>query len=344
MQSIRARRCMRGPTSTRHRISSSSRTASTRSSLMHCSASSSPPPPNPGTTSGWGSSWPLAQTSIPRRWTGSSRRDCSTSHRRCWQRSGYHRATAWTVASSHWPNRSTARPIQSSMPERSAPERATQSTSTSQTLVTSKTSERRYRLRITSTVSDRQWNELVADATQATPFHRYEFLETLADHTGTTFHSFVGFADDRPLGLFPVFEKSVGPLTALFSPAPNLKIRYLGPVVFDWDGADTVGHERRRQDFVGAALSCFEDRFDPSYVLVRTAGRFGDHRPFLWAGFEATPQYSYVVDLTPDASSLLDQFSSGARRKIRTETPELHVSEEDPDAIASILDRLRARH
>ena len=192
-------------------------------------------------------------------------------------------------------------------------------------------------------MSGRQWNDLAANAAQATPFHRYEFLETLADHTGTTFHPFVGFADDRPLGMFPVFEKSVGPLTALFSPAPNLKIRYLGPVVFDWGGADTVGHERRRQDFIGAALSCFEDRFAPSYVLVRTAARFGDHRPFLWRDFEATPQYSYVVDLTPDASSLLDRFSRDARRNIRTETPELHVSE-DPDAIASILDHLRARH
>jgi len=193
-------------------------------------------------------------------------------------------------------------------------------------------------------VSDRQWNELVANATQATPFHRYEFLETLADHTATTFHSIVGFADERPLGLFPVFEKSVGPLTALFSPAPNLKIRYLGPVVFDWDGADTVGHERRRQDFIGAALSCFQDRFTPSYVLVRTAARFGDHRPFLWREFEATPQYSYVVDLTPEPSTLLDRFSSDARRNIRSETPELSVSAAGPDAITPILDHLSARH
>lgn len=231
------------------------------------------------------------------------------------------------------------------MPEKHEQQRVTKSNSTLPISATSKTSDLSHHcIRITATVGEHQWNELVTQATQATPFHRYEFLETIAEHTGTTFYPIVGLENDDPTGLFPVFEKSVGPFTVLFSPAPNLKVRYLGPVLLDRNGSDPAEDEQRRLDFLTATLSCLDDRFSPSYVLVRTAVRFGDHRPFLWEDFEATPQYSYVVDLTPESSTLLDRFSSDARNNIRTETPGLTIAEEGSAAIAPIIDQLRTRH
>jgi hypothetical protein len=154
----------------------------------------------------------------------------------------------------------------------------------------------------------------------------------------------VGVVDGRPIGLFPVFERSVGPVTALFSPAPNRKTRYLGPLLLDYPGTDRVADERCRHDFISAALSCFDARFSPGYVIVRTAPRYDDHRPFVWDGFDATPQYSYVVDLGPDRSTLLERFSRDARNNIRTDTTGLEIDEEGADSIPPLIDQLRARH
>lgn len=221
----------------------------------------------------------------------------------------------------------------------------TQSNSTSPISATSKTSEAAQgAVRITATIGKRQWNRLLGRAPQATPFHRYEFLQTLAEHTGTTCHPIAGVADGRPIGLFPVFERSFGPVTALFSPAPNCKARYLGPVLLDRPGTDQVVDEGRRQDFISAALSCFDERFSPGYVIVRTAPRYDDHRPFVWRGFEATPQYSYVVDLSPDRSTLLERFSRDARNNIRTDATGLEIAEAGANSIPPLIDQLRTRH
>jgi hypothetical protein len=220
---------------------------------------------------------------------------------------------------------------------------ATQSNSTSPTSVTSKTSDSSGSpVRITTTIAGRQWNDLLSETPQATPYHQYEFLETLASYTNTTLHPLVGLQNDRPIGLFPVFEKSLGPLTALLSPAPKLKARYLGPLLLE-TGSPTAT-ERRNHAFVDATLSCLESRFAPNYMHFRTTPAYSDHRPFRWAGFEANPQYSYLVDLSPDPSTLLDQFSSDARNNIRTSTSDIRIGEADETAIPPLVDQLQARH
>ncbi|AQL44931.1 hypothetical protein BV210_19080 (plasmid) [Halorientalis sp. IM1011] len=199
------------------------------------------------------------------------------------------------------------------------------------------------RTRLTRTVPAARWNTLCDRAPTATPFHRYGFLQVLADRSGATLYPFVGLQDGRPVGLFPVFERSRGPVTTLFSPVPDHKVPYLGPVLLDLDetGAD---RERRRRSFLDAALSCLRERFGPSYVHVRTTPRYDDPRQFAWRGFDVSPQHTYVVDMTPDPDDLLDSFSSDARRNVRDPPADVEIREGGHDAIDRIIEQVIARH
>lgn len=198
-------------------------------------------------------------------------------------------------------------------------------------------------IRLTPSVAPARWNRLLERCAYATPFHRYEFLRVLADHTGTTLYPMVGLADGEAVGLFPVFEKRRGPLTLVCSPAPNMKVRYLGPLVFGRGEGSPTERERMRWDFLEAALSCFEERFDPHYVQIRTTDRFGDPRPFAWHDFELRPQYSYVVDITPDPETVVGTFSSDARSNIRG-AEDVATTVGGVDVIDSVVDQLTDRH
>lgn len=220
-----------------------------------------------------------------------------------------------------------------------------QSQSTSQTSDTSKTSnETDSAVRISSTIGPQQWNYLLDTTPAATPFHRYEFLEVVAEHADATLHTLVGIHEGSPISLFPVFEKQYGPLTAAFSPAPNLKLRYLGPVILQPEAVSRTELERLTWNCIDAAISYLDDQFDPNYVLVRTSPSFADPRPFSWQNFELYPQYSYEVDLTPDRETLLNQFSSDARRNIRNKSDSCTITEGGEDTIVDIIEQVTKRH
>jgi CelD/BcsL family acetyltransferase involved in cellulose biosynthesis len=189
-----------------------------------------------------------------------------------------------------------------------------------------------------------RWNALRDRCPAATPFHRHELLTALADRAGATLHPFVARQDGRPVGLFPIFERSRGPVTALFSPVPDHKVSYLGPLLLDRDEWSQAERDRRRRSFLDASLSCFDDRFTPSYVHVRTTHGFEDPRLFAWRGFDVVPRHSYVVDLTPDPGDLLDAFSSDARRNVRDPPDEVEIREGEHDAIERIIEQVIARH
>ncbi|MFB6179848.1 MAG: GNAT family N-acetyltransferase [Halorientalis sp.] len=216
------------------------------------------------------------------------------------------------------------------------------SNSNSPTSATSKTSERPPRsVRITTTIAGRQWNSLLATAEGATPFHRYEFLTALAEDSGTTFHPIVGLVDNRPVGVFPVFERSLGPVTTLGSPVPRYEVRYLGPLSCrpPQRESDAVRACRRRRDFLVAAISCVRSRFAPISVQFQTTPQFDVCGLFESCGYETAARHAHVVNLTafPRGRDEVDgEYRSNPRA--------VQISEAGVDSVASIVDCLRTRH
>lgn len=189
------------------------------------------------------------------------------------------------------------------------------------------------------------WDSLVARSETTTPFHRYDVLDALADHTDCELHPLVGYVGQEPAGLFPVFERTIGPLSAVFSPPPNEKIPYQGPAVFLNPQMKRRKRERRHRRFIEAALTYVDDEIGPRFINVRTGVGYDDPRPFLWNGFSPTPRYTYHVDLTRDPDELLADASSDLRSNVRkTDADDFEITTGGRTGMEQVLTNVRRRH
>lgn len=189
------------------------------------------------------------------------------------------------------------------------------------------------------------WNDYVAASPQATPFHRFESLQVFARESGTTLHPLLVKKGAEPIGLFPVFERRVGPVRVAFSPPPALKVEYLGPVLVERQELTRRRRERNLSHVVETALDWVDEHVGPRYIHARTGPRFDDPRPFEWRGWTVEPRHTYVVDLTVETATLFDAFSSDARSNVRdAEEYDVNISPGGPEAIDPIVDLIVDRH
>jgi len=188
------------------------------------------------------------------------------------------------------------------------------------------------------------WDEFVCESPQGTPFHLRGALAAAARHSGGRLHRLVGYEDGEPVGLFPVLERRRGPVTAVLSPPPGLKMSYGGPLLLTGE-LPPVAAERRHRAFVDACLSRLGAELSPEYVHLRTAPGYDDTRVLAGHGFDATPRHTYVVDLTLGTERLLREFSSDARRNVRDGGPPgCTVEVGDDRALRRIIRQVRERH
>ena len=189
------------------------------------------------------------------------------------------------------------------------------------------------------------WNRLVDRAPGTAPLHRYEALDVVATHADARLHPLVAYNGEEPVGLFPLFETRGGPFTTLTSPPGFVDTLSLGPATLNLDGAKRRRAERLVRSVVEESLAWADRWLDPDQIRVRTDPRFDDVRPFRWADFDATPYYTYVVDLRRDDEELLAEFSRDARRNVRDADPdEYEVAVGDADDLRRIVDQVLARH
>jgi len=193
------------------------------------------------------------------------------------------------------------------------------------------------------TTADEQWNGYVGQSPQATSLHREEALTVMADHTDATLHRLVGYKGQEPVGIFPIFELSKGPLQGAFSPPPRLSVPYLGPALLNLDKLKQRKAERRAKRFVESSLDWLDESLSPHYSQFVTGCGFHDARPFRWRGCELSPGYTYTVDLTGSLDDLKRSFSSDARNNI-DESASGSVEEGTATDARRIIEQVRDRY
>jgi len=192
-----------------------------------------------------------------------------------------------------------------------------------------------------------EWDRIVDRSPQTTVFHQSAALEVLAAESGTDLHPLVGFKGQEPVAVFPLFELSKGPLTAVFSPPPNLWIPKLGPAFLNMAKLKQRKRGRRRQRFVDTAFDWLDGTLGPQYVRVRTNNGLSDVRPFKWNDCSVTPEFTYVTELLEDEQPVLDRFSGDARSNIRkggANSDTYTIREEGADAAVEIMEQVKARY
>lgn len=189
-----------------------------------------------------------------------------------------------------------------------------------------------------------QWDSYVEQSPYASLFHRYDALEVLSEHAEAPLHPLVGFKGQEPVGLFPVFEVSKGPLTAAFSPPPRLAVPFLGPALLNLGKLKQRKAERRHRRFVDGCLERVTEEIGPRYTKFGLGCAYDDIRPFKWNDYRLTPWYTYLLDLT-GGPEIIERFSSDARRNIRDgDGVSFAIEEAGVEAAERIIRQVRRRH
>lgn len=200
-------------------------------------------------------------------------------------------------------------------------------------------------IEITPLTDDEEWNDHVRAARSGTPFHLAEALDIFETYANADCHRLVGYKGNEVVGLFPVFTRRMGPVTAAFSPPPNLKIQYLGPLFRNVQKLKRRRRELRTSRFIDAAVEWLDERHDPVFTHVRTTPGYADVRPFIWKEYDVVPRYTYIVDLDQDSDDLLQSFSSDARRNITGDHEvDYTIAVGGREAIREIVDQVTIRH
>lgn len=198
---------------------------------------------------------------------------------------------------------------------------------------------------VTPEYDPESWNALVDRSNGTNPVHRYEFLQVLERHAGGRLHPLVAYNGQEPVGLFPVFETRRGPFTTVSSPPALLDTLQLGPATLGTEGMKRRRVERVTRSFVEESLAWIESRLAPDQIRVRTDPRFDDVRPFLWAGFDARPYYTYFVDVDREEEALLGEFSRDARRNVRdADDVDYDVAVGTREDLETVVEQVLARH
>jgi CelD/BcsL family acetyltransferase involved in cellulose biosynthesis len=196
-----------------------------------------------------------------------------------------------------------------------------------------------------ATGDDRErWDGLVERSPHGTPFHLDSFARVAAEYADLTYVPLIGYVGQEPVGLFPTFRQSHGPVTTVVSPPPDLQITYQGPAMVNIEKLKQRKADRRHRQFVEGCLDYLEKNNAPRYMHVRTASRYIDTRPFVQQGFDASLGHTYVVDITPDEEALLGRFSSDARGNATGEYDGVTISVGGAAGIRQIIDQVRERH
>ncbi|AFK21123.1 GNAT family N-acetyltransferase (plasmid) [Haloferax mediterranei ATCC 33500] len=190
-----------------------------------------------------------------------------------------------------------------------------------------------------------QWDQYVEQSPHANLFHQYEALEIQAAHSGAELHPLIGRKGNEVVGLFSVFKITKGPIATVFSPPPELRVAYLGPVLLNMDHMKQRKRERRHHEFIDGCLEWVRDELHPRYTHFRLDGSYDDLRVFSWSDYSITPLYTYHVDLSEGEDEVLMSFSSDARSNIRNAPEEAYTIEEGGTReIELIIEQIAARY
>lgn len=172
-------------------------------------------------------------------------------------------------------------------------------------------------------------------------FHTAPALAVIDEHAAGELRLFAGFKGNQAIGLFPAFVQHRNVGKVIVSPPPYMGIPRAGPLFMPTSPKQRKTEQLNRR-FVNAVLK--ELGADRARTLFRTTCplSYSDPRPFSWAGFDVSTEFSYVVNLAGlSEEELLRSFSSRLRETIRKgeTTDDFVVTVGDLESLKAIYER-----
>jgi hypothetical protein len=162
-----------------------------------------------------------------------------------------------------------------------------------------------------------RWDRFMEESPYGSVFHRWDFLKIVEKHTGSRFLPCSITKGERVIAILPLFTRKIMGVRMVTSPPHGAAIPCLGVVpLASFDG---LRQDRKEQylEIIGTELAGELERLKADYFFMALPMGFQDARIFQWLGFEVTPNYSYVIDLTPPLDQLFEGFKNKRKTAIR---------------------------
>jgi len=166
----------------------------------------------------------------------------------------------------------------------------------------------------TEFITEREvWDPFVQQSPYGTFFHRWDFLKAVERHSGARLLPLAIRKGEALVWAVPLFLSRKFGVRVLTAMPPNSAIPYLGPV--PGAGFDGLGQYRKESHLSllseGIRELVLEHR--PHFTLLSTSPGFTDIRPFLWEGYGAGVNFTYVLDLTRSLDEIWRALTSRKR-------------------------------
>jgi hypothetical protein len=181
------------------------------------------------------------------------------------------------------------------------------------------------------------WDRLVEASPQGTVFHKLAWLKTIEKHTNTKLTLIVSQDKEEIFAAIPFFYRKMRHiLKRLFSPPYNMLIPYLGPIFPNSDKWKQSRWESRSVGFLRELDDYIRSKIGADCIFVST--NMQDIRGFLWTGYSASLNYTYIGDIS-DKSLIWQRFSASVRRGIKNAEKEgVEIIESDKDGYRFVTD------
>lgn len=161
-----------------------------------------------------------------------------------------------------------------------------------------------------------EWGELLPNSGFGV-FHTTEALGVLDEYASGELRLLGGFKGQEPVGLAPIFVKDTLRFRVALSPPPGFGVRELGPILLPISPKRNK-RERLNKAFSEKFIDAVEADRPTTLFRMSTVPTYLDARPFLWAGFNVYPSYTYQLGLeSVESDELLRSFSKSLRRDIQ---------------------------
>lgn len=176
-------------------------------------------------------------------------------------------------------------------------------------------------------------------------FHAPEALSVLDEYVDAELRLLGGFKGQEPVGLFPAFvnDRPIG--TTVTSPPPSMNVPRLGPVVMPTSPKPRK-QESVNRAFVRESLDALDATGRGSLVWIVAGRGYDDPRPFDWAGFDLSTQFTYAVDVEERTTDdVMGSFSRSLRRDVRdAQDSDVTVEVEGIDGARAVYDATAERY
>lgn len=161
------------------------------------------------------------------------------------------------------------------------------------------------------------WDGFIEESPYGMLFHRWDFLKIIEKHSGYTLYPYGVYRGEELACLFPLYYRRDKGMKMVFSPPPGMCIPYMGFVVSPV--YDTLKQKRKERFLTEVAddINGEIEHFSPNYSSFSTVPGFRDARPFLWNGYNASLNYTYLVDLSKPLEEVWEGFDKDTKKRIR---------------------------